>query len=148
VLHNGDAVAQIAHQRHGVRDEEIGEAVALLEFAQQVDDLRADGDIERADGFVEDKEFGTEGDGAGDVDALTLAAGELVGIAVEGGGFQADLGEELAEARFEAACRLLVVDGEGLGEDLAHGHSRVERGVRILKDDGQTSAEAAHLAGV
>ena len=98
VLHDGDAMAEVAHQRHGVGDEEIGEAVALLEVAQQVDDLCADGDIERADRFVEYEEFGTEGDGAGDVDALTLATGEFVGVAAEGGGIEADLGQELVEA--------------------------------------------------
>ena len=33
VLHDGDTVAQVADQGHGVGDEEIGEAVALLEVA-------------------------------------------------------------------------------------------------------------------
>ena len=148
VLHDGDAVAEIAHERHGVRDEETGEAVALLEVAQQVDDLRADGDIERADGFVEDEEFGAQGDGSGNVDALALASGELVGIATECGGFEADFGEEFVETGFETLLRLFVVDGEGLGEDMADGHARVERGVGVLKDDGELAAEAAHLVWI
>jgi len=99
VLHDGDAVAEVTHQRHRVRDEEIGESVALLEVAQQVDDLRTDRDIECADGFIEDKELGAERNGARDVDALTLAAGELVGIAAESGGVKADLYEKFVEAR-------------------------------------------------
>ena len=99
VLHDGDAMAEVAHQRHGVGDEEIGEAVALLEVAQQVDDLRPHGNIERADGFVQDKKLGAEGDGARNVDALTLTAGELVGIAAESGGVKADLYEKFVEAR-------------------------------------------------
>ena len=148
VLHDGDAMAEVADQRHGVRDEEIGEAVALLEIAEQVDDLCADGDIEGADGFVEDEELGAEGDGAGDVDALALAAGELVGIAAEGVGIEADFGEEFVQAGFEAVWGRFAVDGEGLGEDLADGHAGVERGVGILEDDGEAAAEAAHLAGV
>ena len=98
VLHDGDAVTEIAHERHGVRDEETGEAVALLEVAQQVDDLRAYGDVECADGFVEDEELGAQGDGAGDVDALALAAGELVRVASECGGFEAYFGEKFVEA--------------------------------------------------
>ena len=100
VLHDGDTVAQVADQGHGVGDEEIGEAVALLEVAQQVDDLRTDGDIERADRFVQDKKLGAEGDGARYVDALTLTAGELVGIAEERRRIEANLGEEFVEAPF------------------------------------------------
>ena len=148
VLHNGDAMTEVAHERHGVGDEEIGEAVALLEVAQQIDDLCTDGDIERADWFVEHEEFGAEGDGAGDVDALALASGELVRIAAEGGGIEADLGEEFVEAEVETLGRLFAVDGEGLGEDLADGHARVERSVGVLKDDGETAAQAAHLAWI
>ena len=146
VLHDGDTVAQVPDQGHGMGDEEIGEAVALLEVAQQVDDLCADGDIERADRFVEYEEFGTEGDGAGDVDALPLAAGELVGVAAEGGGIEAYFGEEFVEAAVKTLRRLFAVDGEGLGEDLADGHARVEGGVGVLKDDGEAAAKAAHLA--
>ena len=93
-----------------VRDEEIGEAVALLQVAQQVDDLRTDGDIERADGFVQHEKFGAERNGARDVDALALAAGELVGITAERGGIKADLSEKFVERasrlelRFPAAA--------------------------------------------
>ena len=90
-LHDGDPVAEVADQRHGVGDEEAGEAVAGLEVAEEIDDLRADGDVEGADGFVEDEELWTESEGAGDVDALALAAGEFVRIPAEGGGVEADL---------------------------------------------------------
>ena len=40
-----------------------------------------------------------------------------------------------------------MVDGEGFGEDLADCHAWIERGVRILKDDGEMAAEAAKIAG-
>ena len=114
VLHDGDTVAEIAHQRHGVGDEEIGEAVALLQVAQQVDDLCADRDIERADRFVQDEQLGAERDGACDVDALALAAGELVGIAAERGGIEANLGEEFVEARLNCCIgRFLAVAVRG-----------------------------------
>lgn len=147
MLQDGDAMAEVSDQRHGVRDEEIGKTVALLEVAEQVDDLCADGDIECADGLVEDEEFGAEGDGAGDVDALALASGELVGIAAEGGGVEADLGQELVEARLEALWGRFAMDGEGLGEDLVDRHAWIEGGIGVLKDDGEAAAETAHLAG-
>ena len=91
-VEDGDAVAEIADERHGVGDEEIGESVGSLEVAEEVDDLRADRDIEGADGLVEDEKAGAEGEGAGDVDALALASGELVREAREGGGVEADFG--------------------------------------------------------
>jgi hypothetical protein len=49
LLHDGDAVAEVAHERHGVRDEEAGEVVGALQVAEQVDDLGADRDVEGAD---------------------------------------------------------------------------------------------------
>src|SRR5471032_1584113 len=38
------------------------------------------------------------------------------------------------------------MNGEGFGEDLADVHAGVERGVGILKDDGEMAAEAAEIA--
>jgi hypothetical protein len=148
VLHDGDAVAEVADERHRVRDEEAGEGVALLEVAEEIDDLGADGDVEGADGFVEDEDLGAEGEGTGDVDALALASGELVRVAGEGGGFEAYFGEEFVEAGVDALRGLLAVDGEGFGEGLADGHTRVECGVGVLEDDGEFAAEAAHFARV
>ena len=73
-----------------MRDEEVGEGVALLQVAEQVDDLRADGDIERADRLIQYQQLGPERQRAGDIDALALAAGELMRVAWESGGLEAD----------------------------------------------------------
>src|SRR5713101_698098 len=45
-IHHRDAGRQVAHDWHGVRDEQICEAEVALKLLQQVDDLRADADIE------------------------------------------------------------------------------------------------------
>ena len=55
---------------------------SLLQVLEQVDDLGLDRDVERRDGLVGHQELGVERQRAGDADALALAAGELVGIAV------------------------------------------------------------------
>ena len=39
------------------------------------------------------------------------------------------------------------MDAKGFGEGLANGHTRIERGVGILKDDSEFAAEAAKGAG-
>ena len=57
-IHHGDRVAHVRHRRQVVGDEEVGEAQVPLEIAQEVQDLGADGDIERGDRLVEDHEPG------------------------------------------------------------------------------------------
>jgi hypothetical protein len=138
VVEDGDAVAEVADERHGVGDEEVGETMLALEVAEEVDDLCADGDVESAHGLVEHEELWLEGKSACDIDALALAAGELVRVTVEGGGIEADGGEEFEEA---GGGERLAVDGEGLGEDLADAHAWVECGVGVLKDDLYLSAK-------
>jgi len=53
-----------------------------LQILEQVDDLGLYGDVERRDRFVENDEIRLERQGAGDTDPLTLAAGELVWVAI------------------------------------------------------------------
>jgi hypothetical protein len=146
-LHDGYAVAEIADKGHAVGDEEAGEVVAVLEVAEEIDDLRGYGDVEGADGFVQDQKTWAEGQSAGDVDALALASGELVGVSGEGGGVEVDFGEEGVEAGREAFGWGFVVDAEGFGEDLADRHAGIEGGVGVLEDDGDVAAEAAEVAG-
>lgn len=59
-VHYGDARGQIPHNRHRVRDEEIGEAEVALQLGKQVDDLGSDADVEGGDGFVGDNELWLE----------------------------------------------------------------------------------------
>src|SRR6266540_6750660 len=59
-VHDGDTVGDVAHERQVVRDEEIREAEVALQRLEQVDDLRADRDVERRDGLVEDDHLRVE----------------------------------------------------------------------------------------
>ena len=72
----------MAHHREVVADEEVGEPELLLQVLEQVDDLRLDRDVERGDRLVADDELRVERQRPGDADALALAAGELVRVAV------------------------------------------------------------------
>jgi len=89
-VHDGDAGGEIADDRHGVRDEEVGEAEVALQAGEQIDDLRAHANVEGGDRFVAHDEFGAQSQGAGDADALPLSAGKLVGKAPAGGFVEAD----------------------------------------------------------
>jgi hypothetical protein len=57
--------------------------ISCLQVHQQVDDLRLDGHVERADRLVADDQLRLEHQRARDADALALAAGELVRVAVD-----------------------------------------------------------------
>ena len=80
-VHHRDPVADVAHDRQVVGDEQVGQPESVLEPLEQVDDLGLDRDVERADRLVGDDEVGVERERPGDADALPLAAGELVRIA-------------------------------------------------------------------
>ena len=71
-------------------DEDIGELQPLLQVGEKVHDLGLHRDVEGGDGLVEDDQLGIQRNGAGDTDALALAAGEFVRKAHGVIGLQAD----------------------------------------------------------
>ena len=77
VMHDQHLVCDGAGNCQVVRDEQIGDAEFLVELGEQVEDLRADRDIERGDRLVGDDQFRPGDDGAGDGQALALAAGKF-----------------------------------------------------------------------
>ena len=81
----------------------------LLQVEQQVEDLGAQADVERRGRLVGDDDARVGRDGPGDADALALAAGEGVRVALHRRGRQADeveqLGDALAQLRAREGCR-------------------------------------------
>ena len=131
------AVADVADNGDVVRHEQVGHAVRLLQLDLQVEDLRPHADVECADRFVANQQRRTEGECAGDADALALAlaAAELVRVA------DADIGEHLQHGGPAGAER-----GAGCLSDLrADVRERIERCLRFLENHrNAASAEAAH----
>ena len=77
----------------------------------------------------------------GDADALALAAGELVRVAVRGApGARPTTSSRSRHARSPLSRAAETVDLERLADDLAHGHARIERREGVLEDD-------LHVAG-
>ena len=91
-VHHGDPVAHVADDADVVADEDEGESELVLQVHQQVEHLRAQRHVERRGRFVGDDDARVERDRAGDADALTLAAGKGVRIALAAGGLEPDLG--------------------------------------------------------
>ena len=103
-------------------------------------------EVERRGRLVEQDEFGLQRDGAGDGDALALAAGEFVREA-RTGCCRVEAGVDAAPSRTRSQRASPVaadaVDDQPFLDDLPDRHARVERGERVLEDDLHARAEAA-----
>ena len=144
-VHDRDPVGDVADDGEVVRDEQVGEAEVVLEAREQVDDLRLDRDVERGDRLVEHDHRRVERQRAGDADPLPLAAGELVREAVAVLGAEPDRAQQLRDPLLPVGP-VDAVDPQRLGDDLAHGHARVQRRVRVLEDDLDLAAHRPHVA--
>ena len=138
-IHHGDAVAQVPDHRKIVRDEDVGEAEAVAQRLEQVDDLRLDRDVERRDRLVADDEVRLRRERARNADALALAAGEFVrdsGPSMPG--LRPTMPNSSAVlSRLSAALRRKPVHQHRLGHGLADRHARIER---ARTDPGTPSA--------
>src|SRR5205814_6059714 len=124
-----------------------GEVEFGLEVVEEVDDLGLDGYVQGGDGFVGDDEFGAEGQGAGDADALALAAGEFVGVAVVVFGVESDQFEEALDFAFDAVGGVDGLDLQGGGDDGADGVAGVERRVGGLEEQLDVAGGGGDPAG-
>ena len=135
-------------------DEQVSQVELLLQVAQQVEDLRLNRNVERRHGLITDDELRPERQGAGDAKPLALAAGKLVRVTALIIGAEPDklkqLCHPLAHRLLQGARAGLRFDeamhAQRFGEHRADGHSRVERGERVLKDDLHLAAQLAQLA--
>ncbi len=82
-VHHGDVLAEFAHDREVVADEDDRQIELDAQLVDQVEDLRLDRDVERGRRFVAEQYRRFGGERHGDGDALAHAAGELVGVRVE-----------------------------------------------------------------
>ena len=117
-----------------------------LQALHQVQDLRADRDVERADGLIGDDHLGLEHQRTRERDPLALAARELVRIALERVHRQADLVQEPLDALILLLGRPHPLHLERFAEDRVDPHPGIERGVRILEHHLQVPARPAQRA--
>ena len=105
--HDADALRHPPHDAEIVGDEQDRHAGLALQLAQELQDLRLHGHVERGRRLVGDEQVGLVGERHGDHDALALAAGELVRIGAEPalGLADADLLQELQRRASAPPCR-------------------------------------------
>ena len=151
-VHHHDIVHQVGDHAQVVGDQDDRGAELLLQAAQQVEDLRLDRDVERGGRFVGDQQLGIARQRHADHRALPHAAGQLVRIGA--GARVPDRGcrpaRSISIARCQAAARdVAAMQAHRLGDLLAHGEHRVQRGHRILVDHRDVAAaQRAQARGV
>ena len=129
-----------------VADEEICQAIALLQRAQEIDDLRLHRHVERRGRLVEHEKARLQHEGAGNRDALALAAGEFVRVTLSGVRIELHFAERGADEFLALAGALAnAVDLEAFLDDLPDGKPRREARERILEDDLQRATQRPHL---
>ena len=149
LAHHHHAVGDGADDREVVRDEEHGEAEALLEIGQQVEDLGADGDIEGGNGLVEDDQLRPGDEGAGDGEALALAAGKLVRVFAGVVRRQADLDQRGLDAGLALGVgERLGQEMQRLGDDAAGAVAGIEGAVGILEHHLHAAAQGRQRRAV
>src|SRR5436190_5637399 len=146
VTQHDHLVGQCPHHLEIVADEEIGQPMALLQIAQQVDDLRLHAHVERRGRLVEHDEARLQHQRAGDRDALALAAGEFVRVALARRRIEPDLAQCIVDHARALGLAADIVDLEAFADDLRHRHARAERAVGVLEDDLHLPAERADVA--
>ena len=143
-------VGQRAHDLEVVADEQIGELVALLQVAQQVDDLGLHAHVERRGRLVEHHETRLQDERARDRDPLALAAREFVRIAFAHagmmGGVEPDLAQRIVDHPGALGRRADAVHLEALAHDLADRHARAERAEGVLEDDLHLAPQRPQIA--
>ena len=133
-IHDGDAMADMAHNGEVVCDEDVGEAEIGLQVFEQIDDLCLNRDVEGRNGFVADDQPGVERECASDAEALALPARKFVGIFFQGVGIETHAVKQVGDA-FVAMAAVPVEVTQRLGNDITSPHARIERRIRVLEND-------------
>ena len=119
-----------------VGDEQIRQAEFFLQVLQQVDDLRLNGHVQRRHRLVADDEIGVDRKRPSDADALPLTAAELVRIAAERGtALKPDDVQQLLHPLLPLRAVGQAVNEQRLADDVADGHPRIERRIRVLENN-------------
>ena len=141
-VHHRDPVDDLSHDSEVVRDQHDRHAQFLLQVAQQQQDLRLDGDVERGRGLVGDQDLRAAGERDGNHDPLAHSAGQLVRILVESllRIADADPFKQLQRTRARLGAAQAVMHAQGLADLFTDPEHRIERGHRLLEDHGDLLA--------
>src|SRR5271169_1371943 len=153
LIHHRNAGRKVAHDRHVVRDEQIGKAEIALQLLQKIHNLRADTDVQRRNWLIGDDKLRPQGESAGNSYALPLPSRKFVRITRHGGfihphsaqKFRNALAAGIAAETFAAD---LLMKNERLGDHVLYPEARVKRTERVLEDDLHIAPNTPQFRGV
>jgi hypothetical protein len=145
-VEHGDPVGDVADDAEVVGDEQVGNALVLLQPNEQVQDGGLDRDVERGRWLVAQDQSRVPGERACDGDALLEAAESWDGRASNAGRPAGRRGSACRSARcaVRRACQELR---QRPSHDPSHRMAPVERRVPALEHDLQTHVPARSCAG-
>ena len=123
-----------------------GDAEVLLQVHEQIEDLRLNAHVERADRLVGDDEFRFAGKRRGDADALALPARKVGGQAVGQCRVEADAREEIEHASVAVGRRADTEAVERFPHAAADRPARIEAAIGILEHRLHAAAEIRERA--
>src|SRR6185369_8627100 len=112
---------------------------------EQVHDLRLDGYVQGRYRLVAHDQLRPKGDGPRNTDALPLAAGKLVRVAVVVLGVEADALHQRLYLGLDAFFRLDLLDPERGSDDRPDVVAWIKRRIRVLEDHLDVAPEWPHL---
>lgn len=126
-IHDADTAADMMHHSQIMGNKQIRQSQLLLQPLQHIDDLHLHGYVEGRNGLIAEHAFRLQGQGAGDADALPLAAAEFMGIALGRFGPQVDhLQESLYGLPPFLRRGAQAVIPQGFTDNVADGHTGVQ----------------------
>ena len=132
-VHHHHPVADVVHHAQVVADEDIGQAKLALQIGQQVQHLGFHRFVERRDGLVQNHHARLQGQRAGNIDALALAARELMRVALGKAGWrQAHPVHQMVGAGDRLFARY-PMHLRAKGDRVLDRQARVERGIAVLE---------------
>jgi hypothetical protein len=135
-VHDGDTPADVLDHVEVMGDEEKAQPELVLKIAQEVDDLGLNGDVERTHWLVGHDETRRNSKRTRNADTLTLASGKFVWVAPHVLRAKAHAIEQRSDSLLLLGSGAdEAVDAKRLAQRGTNGHPRIERAVRILKDD-------------
>ncbi len=143
LVEHQDLVADQVDHRQVVADEQVGHAQAVLQVLHQVEHLGLHRHVQRADRLVGHDQLGLGDQGAGDGDALALAARKLMRVLVHVAGAQAHRVQHGGGALRHVGGAAVALRGQRLGDDAAHGLARVQRAEGVLEHHLEAGAGPA-----
>ena len=117
-----------------VRYENVGQSQPLLQVLQQVHHLRLHRHVQRRHRLITHNQLRLNRQRARNADALALATGELVRIAQRVLRCQPNSVQQIGHP-LALVATAQAVQRQRFHQRLAHRHARVQRRIRVLKDD-------------